>query len=73
MKFVSFLTSDGPTVGLLTPEGVFDLSQAAPRLPRSMKELLVKYGTDLSAVVRNIYTAGSYMNSWRRPNGTSNR
>ena len=52
MKFVSFLTSDGPTVGLLTPEGVVDLSQAAPRLPRSMKELLVKYGTDLSAVVR---------------------
>ena len=52
MKFVSFLTSDGPAVGLLTPEGVVDLSQAAPRLPRSMKELLVKYGTDLSAVVR---------------------
>jgi len=52
MKFVSFLTSDGPTVGLLTPAGVVDLSQAAPGLPRSMKELLVKYGTDLSAVVR---------------------
>jgi len=52
MKFVSFLTSDGPRVGLLTPEGVVDLSQAAPGLPRSMKKLLVKYGTDLSAAVR---------------------
>jgi acylpyruvate hydrolase len=52
MKLVSFLAADGPAVGLLTDNGVIDLSQAAPQLPRSMKELLEQFGSDLAEAVR---------------------
>ena len=52
MKLVSFLAADGPAVGLLTDTGVIDLSQAAPQLPRSMKELLEQFGSDLAEAVR---------------------
>ncbi len=52
MQLVSFLAADGPAVGLLTEAGVIDLSQAAPQLPRSMKELLERYGTDLTEAVK---------------------
>lgn len=52
MKLVSFQAADGPTVGLLTEAGIIDLSQAAPQLPRSMKELLQRYGTDLTNAVK---------------------
>jgi acylpyruvate hydrolase len=52
MKLVSLLAADGPAVGLLTDAGVIDLSQAAPQLPRSMKELLERYGTDLTEAVK---------------------
>jgi acylpyruvate hydrolase len=52
MKLVSFLAADGPAVGLLTDHGVIDLSQAAPQLPRTMKQLLEQFGSDLSVAVR---------------------
>lgn len=52
MKLVSFQAADGPAVGLLTEAGIIDLSQAAPQLPRSMKELLQRYGTDLTNAVK---------------------
>lgn len=52
MKLVSMQAADGPAVGLLTADGVVDLSQAAPHLPRTMKELLERYGTDLTEAVR---------------------
>ncbi|MEK9724354.1 MAG: fumarylacetoacetate hydrolase family protein [Rhodospirillaceae bacterium] len=52
MKLVSLLAADGPAVGLLTDAGVIDFSQAAPQLPRSMKELLERYGTDLTEAVK---------------------
>ncbi len=52
MKLVSFQAADGPAVGLLTKDGVVDLSQAAPHLPRTMKGLLREYGTDLVGAVR---------------------
>ena len=52
MKLVSFQAADGPAVGLLTKEGVIDLSRAAPHLPRTMKGLLQEYGTDLVSAVR---------------------
>ena len=52
MKLVSFQAADGPAVGLLTDAGVIDLAQAAPQLPRSMKELLQRYGTDLTDAVK---------------------
>jgi acylpyruvate hydrolase len=52
MKLVSFLAADGPAVGLFTDNGVIDLSQAAPQLPRSMKELLEQFGSDLAQAVR---------------------
>ena len=52
MKLVSFQAADGPAIGLLTKDGVVDLSQAAPHLPRTMKGLLQEYGTDLVAAVR---------------------
>jgi len=52
MKLVSMEAADGPAIGLLTDEGVIDLSQAAPQLPRTMKELLTLFGTDLTAAVK---------------------
>jgi acylpyruvate hydrolase len=52
MKLVSFQAADGPAVGLLTEAGIIDLSQAAPQLPRSMKELLQRYGSDLTGAVK---------------------
>jgi len=52
MKLVSMEAADGPAIGLLTEEGVIDLSQAAPHLPRSMKELLTLFGTDLTDAVK---------------------
>ena len=55
MKLVSFQASDGPAVGLLHADGVIDLSSAAPHLPRSMKQLLVKHGANLTATVQKTY------------------
>ncbi len=52
MKLVSFQAADGPAIGLLSADGVIDLSQAAPQLPRSMKVLLQRYGTDLTGAVK---------------------
>jgi acylpyruvate hydrolase len=52
MQLVTFQAADGPAVGLLTDAGVIDLAQAAPQLPRSMKELLERYGTDLTEAVK---------------------
>ena len=55
MKLVSFQASDGPAVGLLHANGVINLSSAAPHLPRSMKQLLVEHGTNLTATIQKTY------------------
>ncbi len=55
MKLVSFQASDGPAIGLLRADGVINLSNAAPHLPRGMKQLLEEHGANLAVAVQPKY------------------